>query len=70
MKMKIEITAEMADEIILASLRSNIDGLKHDIEHLKRKKKLLDYEKEDLADFTRTFAAMQEVYDYYGGNIE
>jgi hypothetical protein len=68
--MQVKIDAETADRIVVCALRDSIDCLKESIKNLKRKKKLEDYEKQDLADSIRSLDAMEEVYDYFGGNVK
>lgn len=68
--MKFEIDVETADRLVVCSLRDAMDDLKESIKKLKRKKKLEDYEKEDLAESILSLDAMEKVYDYFGGNIK
>lgn len=68
--MKFEIDIETADRLVVCSLRDAMDDLKESIKKLKRKKKLEDYEKEDLAESILSLDAMEKVYDYFGGNIK
>lgn len=70
MKTTIEIDIETADRLVVCSLRDAMDDLKAAIKELKSKKKLEDYEKEDLADSILGLDAMEKVYDYFGGNIK
>jgi hypothetical protein len=68
--MKLEIDLETADRLVVCSLRDAMNDLKQAIKKLKQKKKLEDYEKEDLAYSILHLDAMEKVYDYFGGNIK
>lgn len=65
---KVYIDGETADGIVVASLRDSMECLEEQISRLKSKKKLADFEKRDLAESVKSLNAMEEVYDYYGGN--
>jgi hypothetical protein len=65
---KVYIDGETADGIVVASLRDSMECLETQIKRLKSKKKLADFEKRDLAESVKSLDAMEEVYDYYGGN--
>lgn len=66
--MKIEIDADVLDSVICSSIKETVAYLESDIAALRKRKKLKDFEKEDLNNHLYTLAAMQEVYNYYGGN--
>mgnify|MGYP003340723658 CR=1 FL=1 len=69
-KITLTIDDDVADQLVCSTLAVSIDYLREDIKKLIKKKKLAPYEKEDLADFQRSLAALEEVFDYYGGNIK
>jgi len=68
--MNVEIDPETADGIVRASVKQTIEYLRKDIAALKKVKKAEDYQKRDLAEQIRTLDAMEEVFDYYGGNLK
>jgi len=68
--MKMEIDGDTADRIVICSLADSMANLKEDIAQLKRKKKLMAYEKETMADCVHNLHAMELVYDYFGGNLK
>lgn len=70
MSLKVEIDPETADGIVRCSLKQTIDYLRIDIAKLKKKKKLEDYQKQDLAEHIVSLNAMEKVFDYYGGNMK
>ena len=70
MNMNVEIDPETADGIVVASVKQTIEYLRQDIAVLKKVKKAEDYQKRDLAEQIRTLDAMEEVFDYYGGNLK
>ena len=67
---KIQIDSDVADGIVCASLIQNIYDLREDIAALKKIKKLKEYQRQDLADYVITLNAIEEVFDYYGGNLK
>ena len=68
--MNIEIDPETADGVVRASLKESIEYLREDIAVLKKVKKREDYQHRDLSEQIRTLEAMEEVFDYYGGNLK
>ncbi len=68
--MNVEIDPETADGIVRASLKQTIEYLREDITVLKKTRKLQDYQKRELADLIVSLNAMEEVFDYYGGNLK
>ena len=67
---KIQIDSDVADGIVCASLIQNIYDLREDIAALKKIKKLKEYQRRDLVDYVITLNAIEEVFDYYGGNLK
>jgi hypothetical protein len=70
MNLKVEIDPETADGVVRCSLKQTITYLREDIAALKKTKKLESYQKQDLAEHIVALEAMEEVYDYYGGNLK
>ena len=68
--MNVEIDPDTADGIVCCSLKQTIEYLREDIVVLKKTKKLEDYRKRELADLIVSLNAMEEVFDYYGGNLK
>ena len=68
--MNVEIDPETADGIVRSSVKQTIEYLRKDIAVLTKVKKAEDYQKRDLAEQIRTLDAMEEVFDYYGGNLK
>lgn len=69
MKVMIEATPDQIDKIILSKLSEAIQDNKADIKTYKKMKNKESCQKEDLRNFKRTLQALEEVYDYYGGNL-
>jgi len=68
---KIEIDFETADRIVVASLKESIRGVRENIAHLKKKKKLsFEWEKMALAEYYLSLDHLEKTFDYYGGNIK
>ena len=68
--MKVEIDPDTADGITRCSLKQSIEYLREDIASLKKKKKIEDYQKRELAELVVALDAMEKVFDYYGGNLK
>jgi hypothetical protein len=68
--MNVEIDPETADGIVRCSLKQTIEYFREDISDLKKKKKLEDYQKRELADLIVSLDAMEKTFDYYGGNLK
>jgi hypothetical protein len=67
--MNVVIDPETADGVVRASVKESIKYLREDIAALKKVRKIKDYQKRDLAEQIRILDAMEEVFDYYGGNL-
>ena len=67
--MNVVIDPETADGVVRASVKESIKYLREDIAALKKVRKVKDYQKRDLAEQIRILGAMEEVFDYYGGNL-
>lgn len=67
---KIEIDYETADRIVVASLKDSIQGLREDIKDLKKKKKLSQWEKMNLAENSLSLDHLEKTFNYYGGNLK
>ena len=64
------IKDEFAERVIVAELRDTIKTLKHDIKQLSKIKEPESWQKSDLEYNKTILTAMEQVYDYYGGNIK
>ena len=67
--MKVEIDPDTADGIVRCSLKQTIEYFREDISDLKKKKKLEDYQKRELAELIVSLDAIEKTFDYYGGNL-
>lgn len=70
MNVTMEMPDEFIDQIIEEILLSSYRYIKDDINRLKKRKKLKDYEKEDLADNEKLLEAMKLVGNYYVWNFK
>lgn len=66
---KVFIDPETADRIVICSLRETIKNMKIDIAAFKKKKRLEEYEKEDLDNLLQNIKHLEATYIYYGGNL-
>lgn len=64
--MKIKVTDDQVDDIVLWEMGRHSRLLKSNIDSLRRKKKLKKYEKEDLKRYSQVLNAMLVVLSYYG----
>lgn len=65
--MKISLTDSQIDDVVLYEMKRHSSLLKSNISDLKkRRKKLQNFEKEDLTRFEEVFKSMSVVLDYYG----
>jgi hypothetical protein len=68
---KIEIDGETADRIVVCSLKESINYARKDIaKYKKRKNKLNDWEKQELADLVIHLTHLEAVFEYYGGHFQ
>lgn len=65
----IEATPDQIDDIILSKLSEAIEDNRSNIKKYKKMKNKKPYQKEDLRSSKSNLKALEEVYDYYGGNI-
>lgn len=65
MELKLEITYEMRDQIILASLIDSMNGLDDEIRDLKDQTDLMDHEIQDLHDSRMWMKNLKKTYRYY-----
>ena len=68
-KMKIKLTDDQIDEVVLFELQRHSDLLKSNISDLKRKRSRAKYEQEDLERFIEVQAAMNVLLGYYGSHL-
>ena len=62
---KIEITYEMRDQLILASLLDSMKGLYEEIEELKDETDLQEHQIQDLHDARMWLKQLKKTYRYY-----
>lgn len=67
--MLLEITDEIADQVVLNALKDSIECVSQSISELEELDKLREYQVADL-DYDRDILiALEKVYDYFGGNL-
>jgi hypothetical protein len=66
---KVEIDGDTADGIVRASLKDSIACLRGSIKKYKSKKRLTEWEKQDMTDACLSLDHLEKTFDYYGGNI-
>lgn len=64
-EMKINITDDQTDSIVIWELKRHSKVLKSNIDSLKRRKSLEKFEKEDLERFKKVLAAASLIVEYY-----
>jgi len=70
MNVTMEMPDEFIDQVIEETLLSSYRYIEDDIKRLKKRKKLKDFEKEDLADNEKLLEAMKLVGNYYVWNFK
>lgn len=65
MNVTMEVPDEFMDQIVEERLIQSYEYIQEDIDRLKKRKKLKDYEKEDLADNEELLEAMMLVGSYF-----
>ena len=68
-KLKLDIDDEALNKWLLSEIKESIFNVGDSLQELKNKKKLKQYEVEDILCHTETLIALGVVYDYYGGNL-
>jgi hypothetical protein len=68
-KIKIDLSDDQVDQIVLEEIRRHSELLKSNIASLKRKRRREKYEQEDLDRFIEVHAAMKVIIGYYGSHI-
>lgn len=63
--MRIKLTDDQVDRIILWELKRHSKVLKYNIDSLKRRKALEKFEREDLKRFSEVLKSISTVVDYY-----
>jgi hypothetical protein len=66
---KVEIDAETADGIVVASLKDQIRMLRSQLKKYMGKRSLSAWEKDDLKDTLETLEYLEKTFDYYGGRF-
>ena len=69
-KVTLTIDDEVADQLVCRTLEVSINHLRDGIKKLLKRKKLVSYEKQDLAHSQKDLAALERAFDYYGGNLK
>ena len=67
---KVEIDAETADGIVVASLKDQIRMLRSQLKKYMGKRRLSAWEKDDLQDTLQTLEYLEKTFDYYGGHFQ
>lgn len=67
--MNIELSDEAVEDIVCSALREHMKYMKKNIKELKKKKNLEAYQQQDLGHDVSMLAAMEEVHEYFGGNL-
>lgn len=67
--MLLEITDEIADQVVLNALKESIECVSQSISELEELDKLREYQVADLVYDREILEALDKVYDYFGGNL-
>lgn len=67
--MLLEITDEIADQVVLNALKDSIECVSQSISELEELDKLREYQVADLVYDREILVALEKVYDYFGGNL-
>jgi len=67
--MKIEISDEFVEELIRASLKESLLVLCSQIKKYRNKKRLSEWEQNELDDCYYSLDHLEKTYEYYGGNL-
>lgn len=70
--MKIVISDEFVDEIVVGVLKDQMDSVKMDIKRLKKLKKsgnIQPCQQQDLTSDIAILECMETVYEYFGGKL-
>lgn len=67
--MRIELTDDQIDEVVLFEMMRHSELLKSNISDLKRKRRRKNYENEDLKRFVEVLGAMSVIAGYYGSHL-
>lgn len=69
MKIKIELTDDQIDDVVLDEMKRHSELLKSNVSSLKRKRSRASYEQEDLERYTEVLEAMKVIFGYYGSHL-
>lgn len=69
MKIKIELTDDQIDSVVLDEMKRHCELLKSNVSSLKRKRRRASYEQEDLERCTEVLEAMKVIVGYYGSHL-
>jgi hypothetical protein len=64
------VNSDIFDTIMTRRLAEDIKSVSDDIARLRKIKRLKPYQQEDLEANLEILAALNHVYDYYGGHLE
>lgn len=67
--MKIDLTDDQIDDVVLFELKRHSELLKSNVASLKRKRRREKYENEDLERFKEVLSAMKVLLGYYGSHL-
>lgn len=67
--MKIDLTDDQVDEVVIFELQRHSNLLKSNISDLKKKRRKAKYEQEDLERFIEVQTAMKVLLGYYGSHL-
>jgi hypothetical protein len=70
MRIKIELTDDQIDEIVLFEMKRHSELLKSNVASLKKKRRREKYENEDLNRFEEVLSAMKVMLGYYGSHLK
>ena len=69
MRLNIEVSEEISDQIVLDVLKESIDCVTQDVKNLKAMKNKKEYQRQDMLNGIEILEALEKVYKYYGGNL-
>lgn len=70
MKIRIDLTDDQVDEVVLFEMKSHSELLKLNILALKKIKKRRKFEQDDLDRYTEVLSAMKVILGYYGSHLK
>lgn len=70
MKISIELDDDTIDKVTVQNIKWHLDNVKKEVAYLKKLNTLRENEREDLRSYNKVLPALEEVYDFFGGNIK